>query len=61
MSELPQKLTLLKIKVLHDAIEEHFLSKWSHKRPFCGRFHKRFFKVKKVNQIIKMYEENMIL
>ncbi len=34
-------ITLLKIKVLHDAIEEPFLSKWLHKdplkseEPFC--------------------------
>ncbi len=30
--------TLLKIKVLHDALEEAFLSKWFHKEPeepFC--------------------------
>ncbi len=30
--------TLLKIKVLHDAIEEPFLSKWSHKEPLTEWF-----------------------
>ncbi len=49
--------TLLKIKVLHDAIEEPFLSKWFHKEPltseepFC--FTKGSLWRKKVLQIIK--------
>ncbi len=49
--------TLLKIKVLHDAIEESFLPEWFHKEPltseepFC--FTKGSLWRKKVLQIIK--------
>ncbi len=53
----PPQFTLLKIKVLHDAIEEPCLSKWFHKEPstseepFC--FTKGSLWWKKVLQIIK--------
>ncbi len=54
--------TLLKIKVLHDAIEEPFLTKWFHKEPltseesFC--FTKGSLWQKKVLQIIKRSERD---
>ncbi len=34
--KVQKKFTLLKLKVLHDAIEEPFLSKWFHKEPLTS-------------------------
>ncbi len=41
--------TLLKVKVIHDAIEEAFLSKWFHKEHLTSEeplFHKSYFVAK---------------